>query len=49
MEKIVIFVNLSTEIKFKYLVTHECKLIGAFIANCWKIRTQILYSTQCKL
>ena len=49
MEKNCNFVNLSTEMKFKYLVTHEYKLLGAFISNCWNIRTQILYSTQCKL
>ena len=48
MEKNCNFVNLSTEMKFKYLVTHEYKLLGAFISNCWNIRTQILYSTQCK-
>ena len=49
IEKNCNFVNFSTEMKFKYLVTHECKLLGAFISNCWNIRTQILYSTQCKL
>ena len=48
MEKNCNFVNLSTEMKFKYLVTHEYKLLGAFISKCWNIRTQILYSTQCK-
>ena len=48
MEKKCNFVNLSTEMKFKYLVTHEYKLLGAFISNCWNIQTQILYSTQCK-
>ena len=49
VEKNCDFVNLSTEMKFKYLVTHEYKLVGAFISNCWNMRTQILYSTQCKL
>ena len=32
------FVNLSTAMKFKYLFTHECKLLGAFISNCWNIK-----------
>ena len=49
MEKNCNFANLSTEMKFKYLVTHECNLLGAFISNCWNIQTQILYSTQSKL
>ena len=49
MEKNCNFVNLSTEMKLKYLVTHECKLLGAFISNCWNTRTQILYFTHCKL